>query len=85
MTQLPQTTAHLIVHRQSFSEKSINGEVSAGGYQWRFTWAFNNGELIVEPSLGRALIQDALLRFLLKADYRLEAGGDYVFTIRAKF
>jgi len=39
----------------------------------------------VEPSLGRALIQDALLRYLLKVDYQLEAGGDYVFTVRAKF
>jgi hypothetical protein len=39
----------------------------------------------VEPSLGRALIQDALLRFLLKADYQLEAGGDYAFTVRASF
>jgi len=39
----------------------------------------------VEPSLGRALIQDALLRFLIKADYQLAPGGDYVFTVRAKF
>lgn len=39
----------------------------------------------MEPSLGRALIQDALLRFLLKADYQLEPGGDYVFTVRASF
>ena len=40
---------------------------------------------MVEPSLGRALIQDALLRFLVKSDYQLEAGGDYVFTVRAAF
>jgi len=39
----------------------------------------------VEPSLGRALIQDALLRFLVKSDYTLEAGGDYCFTVRAAF
>ena len=45
----------------------------------------DRGELTVEPSLGRALMQDALLRFLLKADYQLEPGGDYVFTVRAKF
>jgi len=31
------------------------------------------------------LIQDALLRFLLKTDYQLEAGGDYAFSVRAKF
>jgi hypothetical protein len=43
------------------------------------------GELSVEPSLGRALIQDALLRYLLKVDYQLEPGGDYVFTVRARF
>jgi hypothetical protein len=39
----------------------------------------------VEPSLGRALIQDALLRYLLKVDYQLEPGGDYAFTVRARF
>ena len=39
----------------------------------------------MEPSLGRALIEDALLRFLLKTDYQLEAGGDYAFTVRAAF
>ena len=42
------------------------------------------GDLSVEPSLGRALIQDALLRYLLQADYQLEAGGDYAFTVRAQ-
>ena len=47
--------------------------------------AFDRGELSVEPSLGRALIQDALLRFLLRADYELEPGGDYSFTVRASF
>ena len=40
---------------------------------------------VVEPSLGRALIHDALLRFLLKVDYQLEPGGDYAFTVRARF
>ena len=52
---------------------------------WTFSWFFDRGELQVEPSLGRALIQDALLRFLLKTDYQLEAGGDYAFSVRAKF
>jgi hypothetical protein len=59
--------------------------VHAGGFHWTFCWFFDRGELLVEPSLGRALIHDALLRFLLKADYQLEPGGDYAFTVRAKF
>ena len=85
MAPLPVTTAHLRVHRQSFSEQCLEGEVQAGGFLWQFQWFCNRGELNVEPSLGRALIQDALQRFLVKSDYRLEAGGDYSFTVRAKF
>ncbi len=85
MPSLPTTTAHLRVIRQSFSDQLLNGEVSAGGFEWQFTWAFGRGELSVEPSLGRALIQDALLRFLVKTDYDLEPGGDYIFTVRARF
>jgi hypothetical protein len=83
VSRLPATTAQLRVLRQSFSQRVLEGEVSAGGFQWTFCWAFDRGELNVEPSLGRALIQDALLRFLLQADYQLEAGGDYAFTVRA--
>ena len=85
MTALPATTAHLRVLRQCFNEQCLEGEVVAGGFQWQFSWAFDRGELTVEPSLGRALIQDALRRFLVRADYRLEPGGDYVFTVRAPF
>ena len=85
MTALPATTAHLLVLRQCFSDQCVEGEVSAGGFQWTFVWAFDRGELSVEPSLGRALIQDALLRFLVRMDYRLEPGGDYTFTVRARF
>ena len=85
MSHLPATKAYLRIYRQSFSEQCLDGEVSAGEFQWQFTWTFGKGELIVEPSLGRALIQDALLRFLVKADYKLEPGGDYIFTVRAKF
>ena len=85
MTSLPATTAHLRVMRQSFQDKCLEGDVSAGGFAWQFSWAFDRGELTVEPSLGRALIQDALRRFLVKADYNLEAGGDYTFTVRARF
>ena len=85
MSRLPATTAQLRVHRQSFSPCLVEGEVNAGGFQWSFHWAFDRGELSVEPSLGRALIQDALLRFLLRTDYQLEPGGDYAFTVRASF
>jgi hypothetical protein len=85
MSRLPTTTAQLRVLHQSFSQRRMEGEVSAGGFEWTFRWAFDRGTLELEPSLGRALIQDALLRFLIKADYQLEAGGDYVFTVRARF
>lgn len=85
MPRLPATTAQLRVLHQSFSDRLLEGEVSAGGFHWTFTWRFEKGELTVEPSLGRALIQDALLRFLVKADYQLEPGGDYAFTVRARF
>lgn len=85
MSRLPTTTAQLRVLRQSFSQRLLEGEVSAGGFEWTFCWFFDRGELQVEPSLGRALIQDALLRFLLRTDYQLEAGGDYAFAVRAKF
>jgi hypothetical protein len=85
MARLPTTTAQLRVLRHSFHPCLLEGEVAAGGFQWTFCWRFDRGELLVEPSLGRALIQDALLRFLLKADYQLEAGGDYAFTVRASF
>ena len=85
MSTLPVTTAYLRVLHQSFAEKCLDGEVSAGGFEWNFKWSFASGVLTVEPSLGRALIQDALLKFLVQSDYNLEAGGDYIFTIRAKF
>ena len=85
MTSLPVTKAYLTISSQNFAEKSITGEVCAGDFKWSFQWAFGGGHLIIEPSLGRALIQDALLRFLVRADYQLEPGGDYIFTVRAKF
>ncbi|MEB3306796.1 MAG: DUF3146 family protein [Cyanobacteriota bacterium] len=85
MPRLPATTAQLRVLRQSFGDRLLEGEVTAGGFHWTFTWRFEQGELSVEPSLGRALIQDALLRFLVRADYQLEPGGDYAFTVRALF
>ncbi len=85
MGKLASTNAKLRVLNQSFSQKLLEGEVAAGGFRWEFRWHFDRGELVVEPSLGRALIQDALLRFLVKSDYQLEPGGDYQFTVRAKF
>ena len=85
MSRLPATNAYLRIYRQSFAEQCLDGEISAGGFEWQFTWAFSKGELILEPSLGRALIQDALIRFLVQTDYKLEAGGDYMFTVRSKF
>ena len=57
----------------------------ASQFKWTFTWSFNQGLLLVHPPLGRALIEDALLRFLIKKDYELEAGNEYQFTISAKF
>jgi len=85
MNSLPATTAKIRVLHQSFQEQLIGGEISAGDYEWEFIWKFGEGELIIEPSLGRALIQDALMRFLIKTDYYLETGGDYTFIVRAKF
>jgi len=85
MDQKPSTTAYIRVEQQCFNKKYLKGKLSAGEFEWDFTWAFGKGELYVEPPLGRALIKDALERFLIKADYDLETGGDYFFTIRAKF
>ncbi|WP_456297638.1 DUF3146 family protein [Dactylococcopsis salina] len=62
----------------------MEGEVSAGSYQWSFQWKFRQGRLVVHPSLGRALIFEPLGRFLERCDYQLEPGGDYEFTVRAK-
>ena len=85
MRSKPETTANVSVKEYSFSKKQIKGIVEASQFKWNFTWSFNKGSLLVNPPLGRALIQDALLRFLLKKDYKLEAGNEYKFTISAKF
>ncbi len=81
--RLPQTTAHVRITHQSWQTGRIEGEVRANDYEWQFQWKFRVGELSIEPSLGRALIQDPLGRFLERSDYQLEPGGDYSFTIRA--
>ena len=85
MQQKPETIASVCIKEYCFSKKQINGGVEASQFKWTFTWSFNKGLLIVNPPLGRALIEDALLRFLLKKDYELEAGNQYNFIISAKF
>ena len=85
MRPKPETTAHVSVKEYSFSKKQVKGIVEASEFKWQFTWAFGKGVLYVQPPLGRALIEDSLLRFLLKKDYQLEAGNEYNFTISAKF
>ena len=85
MQSKPETIARVSVMEYCFSKQQIKGVVEASQFKWTFTWAFNKGSLLVNPPLGRALIHDALLRFLLKKDYELEAGNEYRFTISAKF
>tara|TARA_B100001029_G_C14958615_1_gene393062 strand:- start:58 stop:315 length:258 start_codon:yes stop_codon:yes gene_type:complete len=85
MRPKPETIANVSVREYCFSKKQIKGVVEASQFKWTFTWTFNKGLLLVNPSLGRALIEDALLRFLLKKDYELEAGNEYKLTISAKF
>ena len=85
MRAKPETTANVIVKEYCFIKKQIKGVVEASQFKWNFTWSFNKGLLEVKPPLGRALIEDALLRFLLRKDYELESGNEYKFTISAKF
>ncbi|NEP16391.1 MAG: DUF3146 family protein [Leptolyngbya sp. SIO4C1] len=81
---LPETTAYVRITHQSWPQGQIEGEVRANEFEWQFRWQFRQGQLIVEPSLGRALIREPLGRFLERFDYQLEPGSDYTFTIRAK-
>jgi hypothetical protein len=85
MKSKAETIANISIKEYCFSKKQIKGVVEASQFEWTFTWTFNKGILLVNPPLGRALIEDALLRFLLKKDYELEAGNDYKLTIAAKF
>jgi hypothetical protein len=85
MRSKPETIANLSINEYCFSKKQIKGIVKASQFEWTFIWSFNKGLLSVNPPLGRALIEDALLRFLIKKDYELEAGNEYKFTISAKF
>ena len=81
----PSTTAYLQIHKQCFNQQKVEGVVRAGNFEWNFIWSFHKGQLFVEPPLGRALIKDALERYLVNADYKLESGGDYIFKVRARF
>ena len=85
MKEKPETTAHVSVKEYCFTKKEVKGIVEASDFKWSFIWSFGKGVLCVNPPLGRALIEDSLLRFLLKKDYELEAGNEYKFTISAKF
>ena len=85
MKAKPETIAHISVKEYCFTKKEVNGVVEASDFTWYFTWSFGKGILFVKPPLGRALIEDSLLRFLLKKDYELEAGNEYKLTISAKF
>ena len=85
MRSKPETIAHVSVKEYCFTKKQIKGVVLASQFKWTFTWSFNKGLLFVQPPLGRALIEDSLLRFLLQKDYQLEAGNEYKFIISAKF
>ena len=85
MPSKPETIANVSVKEYCFTKKQIKGIVKASQFSWSFTWCFNKGLLLVNPPLGRALIEDALLRFLLKKDYELEAGNEYKLTISARF
>ena len=80
-----ETIAYLSVNEYCFTKRQIKGIVKASQFKWHFTWSFGKGLLLVNPPLGRALIEDSLLRFLLKKDYELEAGSEYKFVISARF
>jgi hypothetical protein len=82
--RLPETTAHVRITRQSWQHGFLEGDVTAGNFEWHFEWYFLRGELSIQPSRGRALIRDPLGRFLEKQDYQLEPGGDYTFIVRAE-
>ena len=85
MTIKPETTVYVSVKEYNFSTRELKGFVEASEFQWNFTWSFSKGKLFVNPPLGRALIEDALMRFLIKKDYELESGSNYKFTVSAKF
>ena len=64
MRSKPETIANVSVKEYCFSKKQIQGVVEGSQFKWTFTWSFNKGLLFVNPPLGRALIEDALLRLV---------------------
>ena len=85
MRSKPETIAYLNIQEYSFTKRQLKGIIKASEFQWQFTWSFSKGLLVVKPPLGRALIEDSLLRFLLKKDYELEPGNEYKLIISSKF
>ena len=85
MTFKPETTVYVSIKEYNFNTRELKGFVAASEFQWNFTWSFTKGKLFVNPPLGRALIEDSLLRFLIKKDYELESGSNYKFTVSSKF
>ena len=85
MKNKPITIARVIIDKKCFINRYLKGKVVVGEFEWTFTWLFGQGELWVKPALGRALIKDALERFLIRVDYNLEIGREYDFTVRGKF
>ncbi len=85
MKSRPKTTAYLSIKEYNFKTKELKGFIEASEFKWNFIWSFNQGRLTVNPPLGRALIEDSLLRFLIKKDYQLETGNIYKLTILSKF
>tara|TARA_B100000900_G_scaffold127490_1_gene107714 strand:- start:212 stop:469 length:258 start_codon:yes stop_codon:yes gene_type:complete len=85
MTTKPETTVYVSIKEYNFNTRELKGIVEASDFRWDFTWSFTQGNLYVKPPLGRALIEDSLLRFLIKNDYELESGGNYKFTVSSKF
>ena len=81
----PETTVYVSIKEYNFYKRELKGLVKASEFKWNFTWSFTNGKLFVNPPLGRALIEDSLLRFLIKKDYELESGSNYKFTVSSKF
>jgi hypothetical protein len=80
----PETVACVRIFKQCWQLGKIEGEVQAAEYHWQFQWRFRQRQLLVKPSLGRALIQEPLARFLERSDYQLEPGSDYTFIVRTK-
>ena len=85
MKSKPETTVYVSIKEYNFNKRELKGFVEASEFQWNFTWSFTKGKLFVNPPLGRALIEDSLLRFLIKKDYELECGSNYKFTVSSRF